>query len=77
MSKKILKNLTSEICEPWDWPSRAMAAFHVETCVYAIIIGRKTARVEARLQLVQHNIAAQHQSSGGLAVPAPRLCAIP
>jgi hypothetical protein len=52
-----------------------MAAFHVETCIYAIIIGPKDARVEARLQLVQHNCAAQHQSPGGLAVPTARFCA--
>jgi hypothetical protein len=49
-----------------------MAAFHVETCICAVIIGPKDARVEARLQLVQHNCAAQHQSSGGLAVPTPK-----
>jgi hypothetical protein len=49
-----------------------MAAFHVETCICAVIIGPKNPRVEARLQLVQHNCVAQHQSSGGLAVPTPK-----
>jgi len=52
-----------------------MAAFHVETCFYAVIIGRKEARVEAWLQLAQHCVAAKHQSSCGLAVPTRDLYA--
>jgi hypothetical protein len=52
-----------------------MAAFHVETCVYGVIIGRKKARVEALLRLAQHCVAAKHQSSGGLAVPTRELYA--
>jgi len=33
-----------------------MAAFHVETCINAVIIGPKNACVEARLHAAQHNL---------------------